>query len=198
MVGRGSWRCQPWYPVPSYSMSNRRFLNQYSLLCREEGRPRDLRYFVTVLLAMSNPCAFKRSAISSSLKGDLGSSFSTISFTFCFTLTRDSEIPFVPSIAPVKKNLIGKIPRWLCAYFSAMARLTVETSIPSESATSCILSGLRWLMPKSRKSFWRSTISRQTRYSVFCLCSIASMRRRADSSFFLIYSRTLALFFSFS
>ena len=106
--------------------------------------PSAFRYFVTVRRAIERPYSlFRRSATSSSESGLLLSSSSMILRTRSLTLCLDSTPPSSFSVPPVKKNLSGTIPCGVCAYYSLIARLTVETWIPNSSATSCIFSGLR-------------------------------------------------------
>ena len=72
-----------------------------------------------------------------------------------------------------KKYFSGNTPRGVCAYFSLVTRLTVDSCIPIASATSRNVSGFRKFTPFSKKSRCRSTIKCITLSIVCRRCSIA-------------------------
>ena len=99
-----------------------------------------------------------------------------------------SPLDFV--VPPTKKNLSGKIPRGVCAYLPATARLTVEMCTPTSSAISCMRSGLSASAPRSRKPRWCSKTAFAIRERVDSRCAMASISQLAASSRFLANSRS--------
>ena len=74
------------------------------------------------------------------------------------TLSAETSSPSVLLRLEVKKYLSSKMPCAVCTYLLAVARLTVDSCMPMSSATSFSTSGLRWAMPRSRKSRWNLTM----------------------------------------
>ena len=93
------------------------------------------------------------SAIRWSDRGRWESSFRISRPIRSFTLSLATASPWTRLMLELKKYLSSKMPWGQCTYLFVVTRLTVDSCISMSSATSRKLSGLRWLMPFSKKSF---------------------------------------------
>ncbi|OQA05404.1 MAG: hypothetical protein BWY65_02396 [Firmicutes bacterium ADurb.Bin373] len=91
------------------------------------------------------------------------------------------EVVFpVTLLSPVgKKNFISSTPCGVWMYLLDVALLTVDSCRSTFSATTLKLSGLKYLMPWSKKSLCNSTRHFATLYNVSRRCSILRSNQAA-------------------
>src|SRR5690606_19004590 len=131
------------------------------------------RYLATVRRAIWMPCSSNRWTICWSVSGFAGFSSATIFSSLARIERADASSPVAVESALEKKNLSGSTPRGVWTYFSLVTRDTVDSCIEITSATSRSVSGLRYSIPFSKKSRWRSTMKFITLSIVCRRCSIA-------------------------